>query len=267
MVKATINNFESLALSGKTIGAISYATRKSVGRKSETDIAVVNLNDSLETFNIQPQSGFNFGTSMGTKLKLINSRLVATEVRSNNRISVAPGVQGELVPLSDTRVNEYDEDEYDMVYITGKNRKPVARVRSKDAFDVNDLVFFGSEVRYKTDNRNELVMENGEPAVSGYRLNFAQSKVQDDETGHLISIIISEDEYNRLAPTLKTQHKYVPKGLKIAFAGNETTNWTIYADTLVPVEADVKEQPKTSGNATKATSTNTSNNDEKGGKS
>ncbi|MGR8827578.1 hypothetical protein N2E09_08160 [Leuconostoc citreum] len=263
MVKATINNFESLALSGKTLGSISYATRKSVGRKSETDVAQVNLNDSLETFSIQPQSGFDFSTPMGTKLKLVKARLVATEARSNGRTSVVQGVQGSLLPVSDPTVDTYDEAEYDMVFITGKNRKPVARVRSKDAFDSQDLVLFGSDVLYKTDNRNQVIIEDDEAQKSGYRLNFVQSKIKDDEVGHLISIIIPVDEYERLAPSLKPSQKYVPQGLRVAFVGNETTNWTLYADTVVPLENDNRQAVKTDDKATSNTAVKPDNKDVK----
>lgn len=78
MVKETINNFESLAFSGKTLGSISYVTRK-----SNTDIAVVNLNDSFGTFNIQRQSGFYFGTPTGTKLKCFYAVITDKNVRYN----------------------------------------------------------------------------------------------------------------------------------------------------------------------------------------
>ena len=69
MVKATINNFESLALSGKTLGNLTYSTRKSVGKRSDTDTAVVNINGSLDTLNIEPQAGFDFGMKSKTPLK------------------------------------------------------------------------------------------------------------------------------------------------------------------------------------------------------
>ncbi|KAI3473542.1 hypothetical protein Pfo_031650 [Paulownia fortunei] len=61
--------------------------------------------------------------------------------------------------------------------------------------------------------------------------------------GHLIRIILSKNEFERLRPNLKAYGKYVPQGLKLAFVGNETTNWTIYADTLVPLEEKATEKP------------------------
>lgn len=80
MVKATINNFESLALSGKTLGNLTYSTRKSVGKRSNTDTAVVNINGSLDTLNIEPQAGFDFGMKSKTPLKLVNGKLLAPKL-------------------------------------------------------------------------------------------------------------------------------------------------------------------------------------------
>lgn len=182
MVKATINNFESLALSGKTLGNLTYSTRKSVGKRSDTDTAVVNINGSLDTLNIEPQAGFDFGMKSKTPLKLVNGKLLATEARSNGR--------------------------------------------SADAFDSHDLELFGTEAILKRDYRGQLERDpdTGETTTTGYSLDFTQTKKGDDEIGHLIRIILSN------------YGKYVPQGLKLAFVGNETTNWTIYADTLVPLE-------------------------------
>lgn len=100
MVKATINNFESLALSGKTLGNLTYSTRKSVGKRSDTDTAVVNINGSLDTLNIEPQAGFDFDMKSKTPLKLVNGKLLATEARSNGRSAIVQGIQGSLLPLT-----------------------------------------------------------------------------------------------------------------------------------------------------------------------
>ena len=80
MVKATINNFESLALSGKTLGNLTYSTRKSVGKRSNTDTAVVNINGSLDTLNIEPQAGFDFG--MKSKKVLIRNIAIWSVIRN-----------------------------------------------------------------------------------------------------------------------------------------------------------------------------------------
>ncbi|MFT9124128.1 MAG: hypothetical protein ABF445_10430 [Leuconostoc mesenteroides] len=81
MVKAIINNFESLALSGKTLGNLTYSTRKSVGKRSDTDTAVVNINGSLDTLNIEPQAGFDFGMPSKTPLKQ-KMRLIGHKIQS-----------------------------------------------------------------------------------------------------------------------------------------------------------------------------------------
>ena len=62
-----------------------------------------------------------------------------------------------------------------------------------------------------------------------------------------------KEEFERLRPNLKAYGKYVPQGLKLAFVGNETTNWTIYADTLVPLEEKATEKP--ASNPSKTTTT------------
>lgn len=257
MVKATINNFESLALSGKTLGNLTYSTRKSVGKRSDTDTAVVNINGSLDTLNIEPQAGFDFGMKSKTPLKLVNGKLLATEARSNGRSAIVQGIQGSLLPLSDPATDEFSEDDYDMVFVTGKDNKPVGRVRSKDAFDSHDLELFDTEAILKRDYRGQLQRDEdtGETTITGYSLDFTQTKKGDDEIGHLIRIILSKNEFERLRPDLKAYGKYVPQGLKLAFVGNETTNWTIYADTLVPLEEKVTE--KSAQNQSKATTNQT----------
>ncbi|MGR8831142.1 hypothetical protein [Leuconostoc citreum] len=267
MVKATINNFESLALSGKSLGKIEYASRRSVGKRSDTDVALVNLNGDFDTVNIQPQAGFNFGMADGTPLKLVNARLLATEARQNGRSAIVQGIQGSLLPLSDTATDDYDEAEYDMLFVTGKDNKPVGRVRSKDAFDSYELKMIRFEPILKRDYRGQLDrdQDTGETTITSYSIDFIQDKTKDDELGHNIRIILSKTEFERLRPQFKLRHKYVPQGLKLAFVGNEITNWTIYADTLVPVEAELKE-PTKSASATKSTSTSTNNNEAKGTK-
>jgi len=255
MVKATINNFESLALSGKTLGNLTYSTRKSVGKRSDTDTAAVNINGTLDTLNIEPQAGFDFGMERKTPLKLVNGKLVATEARSSGRSNIVYGIQGSLLPLSDPTTDEFSEDDYDMVFVTGKDDKPVGRVRSKDAFDSHDLELFDTEAILKRDYRGQLQRDEdtGETIITGYSLDFIQTKKGDDEIGHLIRIILPKNEFDRLRPNLKAYGKYVPQGLKLAFVGNETTNWTIYADTLVPFEE--KKNEKTTQNQSKATTT------------
>ncbi|WP_273711034.1 hypothetical protein, partial [Leuconostoc mesenteroides] len=192
-----------------------------------------------------------------TPLKLVNGKLLATEARSNGRSAIVQGIQGSLLPLSDPATDEFSEDDYDMVFVTGKDNKPVGRVRSKDAFDSHDLELFDTEAILKRDYRGQLQRDEdtGETTITGYSLDFTQTKKGDDEIGHLIRIILSKNEFERLRPNLKAYGKYVPQGLKLAFVGNETTNWTIYADTLVPLEEKVTET--SAQNQSKATTNQT----------
>ena len=51
-----------------------------------------------------------------------------------------------------------------------------------------------------------------------------------------VRILVDPVESERLQIGLKPGVKLVPQGLKFAFVGNDTTDWTVYADTLVPLE-------------------------------
>lgn len=269
MVKATINNFETFSLLGKSLGKIEYASRRSVGRDMDTDVALVNLDGTFNQLKIQPQAGFDFGMPVGTPLKLVNAQLVATEARNNRNFSTVQGIKGTLVPVDATTPNEYSEEEYDMVFVTGKDRRPVGRVRSKDGFNSRDLMIVGFEPMYKTDYRNQLVRdEDQETIITGYGVDFIQDGVPDGEVGRLVRIVISKNEFEKLQPDLKLREKYAPQGLKIAFVGNETTNWTIYADTLVPVSKIVPtlEDTKDLSETSKATNSTKADDDVKSGK-
>ncbi|MDN6081822.1 MAG: hypothetical protein L0I43_07230, partial [Leuconostoc sp.] len=57
--------------------------------------------------------------------------------------------------------------------------------------------------------------------------------VNDDD--NFIRILIDPTESERLQVDLKPGAKLVPQGLKFAFVGNNATDWTVYADTLVPL--------------------------------
>ena len=50
---------------------------------------------------------------------------------------------------------------------------------------------------------------------------------------------------------LKPGDKLVPQGLKFAFAGNDATDWTVYADTFVVLDEKAPEKP--ASNQTKTT--------------
>lgn len=68
--------------------------------------------------------------------------------------------------------------------------------------------------------------------------------------------MVDPAESERLQAGLKPGDKLVPQGLKFAFAGNDATDWTVYADTLV--ELDEKATEKPASNQSKPTTTQTS---------
>ncbi|MGO3612444.1 MAG: hypothetical protein ACTIN4_05840 [Leuconostoc mesenteroides] len=91
----------------------------------------------------------------------------------------------------------------------------------------------------QTDNQNNTGHDdNGEPIISNYQFNFMQQRksgeINDDDT--FIRILIDPTESERLQVDLKPSTKLVPQGLKFAIVGNNATDWTVYADTPVPLE-------------------------------
>lgn len=172
---------------------------------------------------------------MGTELKLINASIIGGEARSNRRGGARVATKsGTLLPISDSKTDDISEAEYDAVFVSGKDKTPVGRVRSADAFDSHDV-----SPNYQIDNQNNPVRDdNGEPIISNYQFNFMQQsksgEINDDDT--FIHILIDPTESERLQVDLNPGAKLVPQGLKFAFVGNNATDWTVYADTLVPLE-------------------------------
>ena len=241
-----VNKFNKLSLQGKTLGKLTYVGRNKVGTNGDISVAVLNINDTLNTENITPQAGFDFAKPFGTELKLINASIIGGEARSNRRGGARVATKsGTLLPMSDSQTDDMPEAEYDAVFVSGKDKTPVGRVRSADAFDSHDLILFSVSPNYQTDNQNNPVRDdNGEPIISNYQFNFMQQgksgEINDDDT--FIRILIDPTESERLQVDLKPGAKLVPQGLSFAFVGNNATDWTVYADTLVPLE---KNTPKT----------------------
>ncbi len=179
-----------------------------------------------------PQAGFDFAKPFGTELKLINASIIGGEARSNRRVATKSGT---LLPMSDSQIDDIPETEYDAVFVSGKDKAPVGRVRPADVFDSHDLILFSVSPNYQTDNQNNPVRDdNGEPIISNYQFNFMQQSksggVNDDDT--FIRILIDPTESERLQVDLKPGTKLVPQGLKFAFVGNNATDWAVYADRL-----------------------------------
>lgn len=75
--------------------------------------------------------------------------------------------------MSDVKTDTLPEEEYDAVFVSGKDKTPHGRVRSADAFDSHDLVLFRVTPNYKTDNRGEVARDDyDEPIISNYQFNF-----------------------------------------------------------------------------------------------
>lgn len=67
---------------------------------------------------------------------------------------------------------------------------------------------------------------------SGTLLPMSDSQTDDN----FIRILIDPTESERLQVDLQPGTKLVPQELKFAFVVNNATDWTLYADTLVPFE-------------------------------
>ncbi|MCK8605634.1 hypothetical protein LNP18_05900 [Leuconostoc citreum] len=236
-----INHFEKIRFQGKSLGKLTFVNRDKVGAKSDIDVAVLNYNDSLSTVRVTPQAGFNYAKPFGTELKLINAYLIGGEARSNQRAGARVVTRiGTLLETSENGQDEVPEAEYDAVFVTGKDMTPFGRVRSADAFDSYDLVLFSVETNYQTDNRGVAVVDRdtNETTVTNYQFNFIQESKsgQEDNNDNFVRILVAPNESERIMPTLKRGAKLVPQGMKFAFVGNATTDWTVYAETLVPLE-------------------------------
>lgn len=138
-----VNKFNKLSLQGKSLGKLTYVGRNKVGTNGDISVAVLNINDTLNTENITPQAGFDFTKPFGTELKLINASIIGGEARSNRRGGARVATKsGTLLPMPDSKTDDTPEVEYDAVFVSGKDKTPVGRVRSADAFDSNDLILF-----------------------------------------------------------------------------------------------------------------------------
>lgn len=247
-----INKFGNLRLQGKSLGKLTYVNRDKVGAKGDIDVAVLNYNDSLNTVRVTPQAGFDFAKKFGTELKLINAVLTGGEARSNQRAGARVITRiGTLLEMSENGHDDVPEIEFDAVFVSGKDKIAFGRIRSADAFDRNDLVLFSVEANYQTDNRGNAVVDRdtNETTITNYQFNFIQESKsgQTDNDDSFVRILVDPTESERLQIGLKPGVKLVPQGLKFAFVGNDTTDWTVYADTLVPFEE--KTPAKSANNA------------------
>ena len=242
-----VNKFGSLSLQGKSIGKLTFAGRNLVGANADVAVAMLNVNNTLNTENVTPQAGFDFSIAFGTPLKLIDAKIIAGTARSNQRNGARVATKtGTLLPMSDAKTDTLPDEEYDAVFVSGKDKTVHGRVRSADAVDSHDLVLFRVTPNYKTDNRGEVVRDDyDEPMISNYQFNFIQQSKSGDvgNDDNIVRILVDPAESERLQAGLKPGDKLVPQGLKFAFAGNDATDWTVYADTLVVLDEKATEKP------------------------
>ena len=50
---------------------------------------------------------------------------------------------------ADSQTDDIPEAEYDAVFVSGKDKTPVGRVRSADVFDSHDLILFSVSPNYR----------------------------------------------------------------------------------------------------------------------
>ncbi|MCT3078605.1 hypothetical protein, partial [Leuconostoc citreum] len=179
-------------------GKLTFAGRNLVGANADVAVAMLNVNNTLNTENVTPQAGFDFSIAFGTPLKLIDAKIIAGTARSNQRNGARVATKtGTLLPMSDDKTDSLPEEEYDAVFVSGKDKTPHGRVRSADAFDSHDLVLFRVTPNYKTDNRGEVARDDyDEPIISNYQFNFIQQSKSGDvgNDDNIVRILVDPAE-------------------------------------------------------------------------
>ncbi len=113
-MKFMVNKFGSLSLQGKSIGKLTFAGRNLVGVNADVAVAMLNVNNTLNTENVTPQAGFDFIMAFGTVLKLIDAKIIAGTARRNQRSGARIATKtGTLSPISDTATDTLPEEEYE----------------------------------------------------------------------------------------------------------------------------------------------------------
>ncbi|GAK31918.1 hypothetical protein WOSG25_190260 [Weissella oryzae SG25] len=246
-----INAFKSLSLLGSSVGTLTYIGPDVVGRNSDVKVAQFNVGDSFETIKVTPQVAFDFNRKFGETMRLIDAKIIAGEARTNARAGARVATySGTILTASSNEQDKYSIDEYDALFVTGKKQHVVGRVRSADAFNRHDLILFSIAPNYKADDRNGVARDTqtDEPIISNYQFNFIpKSKANGEVTEEdYIRILVKPEEYDRVIEDLKPGQQVYPQGLKFAFVGNTSTDWTVYADQidLVPSNQAAGTTPK-----------------------
>jgi hypothetical protein len=231
-----INSFKRLSIQGSSMGELRFIGPDKVGKNGDIKVAKFNVGNKFETVQITPQLGFDFNQKFNEQMKVINASIVAGEVRTNSRSAKVATYTGKILPLNSNEQDAVPVAEFDSVFVTGKNKRVVGRVRSLDAFDSNDLLLYGIEPNYKTSSGfgNDVERdENGEPIISNWQYNFIpKSKAGNITEDDYIRILVDPTEHERIKDDLKQGQQVYPQGLSFAFVGNATTDWTVYASQI-----------------------------------
>ncbi|WP_338354482.1 hypothetical protein [Fructobacillus tropaeoli] len=254
-----------MSVLGKSLGELSFNRTKLVGDKGTTKVAELSINHSLDKILINPQAGFNFNQVFEAPLKLVNGYVSAGTARNNfSGVRVAT-IGGELLSPSDSKQDDFSEEEFDAVFVSGKDKHAVGKVRSADAFDKKKLVLVSTNGNIATDRGQAVLDDNGDTIITNYSLSFIEEDKPLDEDNE-IRILVSPENYEIVKPLMKYGAKLVPQNLKFAFVGNQLTDWTIYAETLVPVDQQTTQNVPNGKQVEQQTDKNQSSGEQKGKK-
>ncbi|CAK1230606.1 MULTISPECIES: hypothetical protein [Fructobacillus] len=234
-----VNKFTRLSLQGQSMGELSFSRTKNVGEKGTTKVAELSINRSLSKVLINPQPDFNFGQVFETPMKLVNGHVSAGKARNNTTGVRVATIGGELLSKSDNKQDDVPEKEFDSIFVSGKDKHAVAKVRSADAFDKQKLVLVSTTENPKIERGQAVQDDNGDTIINNYSLSFIEEGKPLDEDNE-IRIMLTPENYEAVKPFLKYGAKLVPQNLKFAFVGNDVTDWAIYAESVIPRENDVK---------------------------
>lgn len=233
-----VNKFNALHVQGKSLGKLRY---KGQEKKGTDDVTVARLNvngSSSNALYLQPQAGFDFAEQETGDVKVIDVTVQAGKAKSNSRNGAKVAVYiGTILPLTDTHTDSIPESEFDAVLVTGADLRPVGRVRSKDALDVNNMAVYGSGYNLKQDRNNRedgLARDvDGNPIISGYYLDLVPADKKKGITENdIVRIHVSPAVHDKHVELFEDEARVVPLNLKFAFSTLDGTDWTIYAEDL-----------------------------------
>ncbi|MGR8808821.1 hypothetical protein [Leuconostoc citreum] len=236
-----VNSISALHIQGKSLGTLRYKGHETRGI-DKLSVARLNVNGkSSKPLYLQPQAGFDFAEQAVGAVKVIDATVQAGVAKSNARTGAkVPVYIGTILPVADTRQDKIPDDEFDALLVTGGDMRTVGRVRSKDAFDVNNLAVYGMGSSLKQDfsNRDNLARDNdNKTIISSYYLDLVPADKKKGITEKdIVRVHVSPTVYNENPDLFDDEARVVPFGLRFAFSTVDETDWTIYADKLLPFD-------------------------------